>query len=157
TFGGEIRQLQIQVLPDRMAFYGLSIDEIVAAARKSTGVRGSGFIETDNQRITLRTEGQSLTAAALAETVVAQRGALSVRLRDIANVVDGPAPKVGDGQINGEPGVILGVHGQYGANTVDVTRRVEAVIAQLKPMLDAEKITLHPALFRPANFIQTSI
>jgi len=157
TFGGDIRQLQIQLLPDRMMFYGLSIDEVVAAARKSTGVRGAGFIETDNQRITLSTEGQSLSAAALSEAVVSQRGTLSVRLGDIANVVDGPEPKLGDAQVMGRPGVILNVHGQYGANTPDVTRAVEAALAQLRPALDAEQITLHPALFRPANFIETSI
>ncbi|WP_116808525.1 efflux RND transporter permease subunit [Steroidobacter cummioxidans] len=157
TFGGEVRQLQIQVLPDRMMLYGLSIDDIVAAAGKSTGVRGAGFIETDNQRITLRTEGQSLTAAALAEAVVARRGNISVRLRDIANVVDGPEPKLGDAQVMGQPGIVLGIHGQYGANTRDVTHAVETAIAQLRPMLDAERITLHPALFRPVNFIETSI
>ncbi len=157
TFGGEIRQLQIQLLPDRMMLYGLSLDEIVAAASKSTGVRGAGFIETENQRITLRTEGQSLSAPALAEAVVAERGAISVRLRDIANVVDGPEPKLGDALVMGQPGVILNIHGQYGANTRDVTHAVEAALAQMGPMLNAERIVLHPTLFRPANFIETSI
>ncbi|WP_129774571.1 efflux RND transporter permease subunit [Peristeroidobacter soli] len=157
TFGGEIRQLQIQLLPDRMMLYGLSIDEVVAAASRSTGVRGAGFIETDNQRITLRTEGQSLSAAALAEAVVAQHGTTSVRLRDVANVVDGPEPKIGDALVMGQPGVIMNIHGQYGANTRDVTIAVEAALAQLRPILNAERVTLHPALFRPANFIETSI
>jgi CzcA family heavy metal efflux pump len=157
TFGGEIRQLQIQLLPERMMLHGLSIDEVVAAASKSTGVRGAGFIETDNQRITLRTEGQSLSASALGEAVVAQRGTISVRLRDIANVVDGPEPKIGDALVMGQPGVIMNIHGQYGANTRDVTLAVEAALARLRPILEAEQITLHPALFRPANFIETSI
>lgn len=157
VFGGEVRQLQIQVRPARMTFHGLSIDDVVAAARRSTGVRGAGFIETENQRVTIRTEGQSLTPAALAEALVVQRGAVGVRLKDVANVVDGPEPKLGDALVMGRPGVLLGIHGQYGTNTRDVTSAAELALAGLEPMLTAEKITLYPSLFRPANFIETSI
>ena len=157
TFGGEVRQLQIQMLPDRLVLYGLSVDDVVTAARKSTGVRGAGFIENDNQRVTVRTEGQSLTAAALSEAVVVRRGAISVRLRDVAHVVDGPEPKLGDAQVMGEPGVVIGIHGQFGANTLEVTRAVELALKELAPALQAEQITLHSALFRPANFIEASI
>src|SRR6266480_5939955 len=61
VFGGEVRQLQIQVKPDRLIAYGLSIQEVQAAAREATGVRGAGFIETSAQRLVIQTEGQSLT------------------------------------------------------------------------------------------------
>src|SRR5438045_2652411 len=61
VFGGEVRQLQIQVLPERLLGYNLSISDVLAAARVSTGVLGAGFVETKNQRITLQTEGQALT------------------------------------------------------------------------------------------------
>ena len=64
VFGGQVRQLQIQVRPDRLVAYGLGIDDVVDAARKATGVRGAGFIETPNQRVVVRTEGQSPGPAA---------------------------------------------------------------------------------------------
>src|SRR2546429_955074 len=64
SFGGEVRQLQIQVLPERLPAHGLALSDALAAARLSTGVIGSGFIETSNQRITLQTQGQSLTPEA---------------------------------------------------------------------------------------------
>src|ERR1043165_5479273 len=70
TFGGEVRQLQIQVLPERLLAYDLAISDVLAAARVSTGVIGAGFIETRNQRITLQTEGQALTPDILGEVVV---------------------------------------------------------------------------------------
>src|SRR6267154_2624980 len=96
TFGGEVRQLQIQVLPERLLAYDLALSDVLAAARVSTGVMGAGFIETANQRITLQTEGQALTPEVLGEVVVGHTNGLSVRLKDVARVVEAPEPKFGD-------------------------------------------------------------
>jgi CzcA family heavy metal efflux pump len=151
-FGGEVRQIQIQVAPDRLAALGLTLDEVAAAARRSTGVRGAGFVETETQRVVLRTEGQSLTPARLADALVRA----DVRLRDVARVVDAPEPKVGDAAIEGRPGVILVVSGQLGENTETVTRSTERALAELAPVLEAQAIELS-TLFRPATFVQTAI
>ncbi|MGH8239708.1 MAG: efflux RND transporter permease subunit, partial [Steroidobacteraceae bacterium] len=156
-FGGEVRQLQIQFRTDRLLAYDLALDDVLTATRNATGVRGAGFIEDDNQRITIRTQGQSTSPAQLGETVLAHRQGVSVRLKDVASVVDGPQPALGAGLVNGQPGIVMNVHSQFGANTLDVTRAVEAALEDLKPQLAAESITLYPALFRPANFITASI
>lgn len=157
VFGGEVRQLQVQVRPDRLLAFGLAIDDVLEAARNATGVRGAGFIETDAQRIVLRTEGQALTPEQLGEVVLAHRNGVAVRLKDVASVLEGPEPKLGDASIGGQPGVILVVSSQYGANTLEVTKLVETALAEMKPAFEAEGITVHPALFRPANFIVTAI
>lgn len=155
--GGEVRQLQVQVRPERLIAYHLAIQDVLAAAKEATGVRGAGFVETDAQRIVLRTEGQTLTPEQLGEVVLAHHNGASVRLKDVAHVVEGPESKVGDVSIAGQPGVILVVSSQYGANTLDVTRAVENALAEMKPAFDAEGITVRPALFRPANFIAAAI
>ena len=157
VFGGEVRQIQVQVRPERLIGYGLSLDDVLAAARKATGVRGAGFVETDAQRIVLRTEGQLLTPDRLGEVVLAHRGGSVVRLRDAAHVVEAPEPKVGEAAINGRPGVLLVVSSQFGENTEEVTAAAERALDELKPAFQAERITLHPALFRPASFVQTAI
>src|SRR6266700_2155751 len=82
TFGGEVRQLQIQVVPERLRAYDLALSDVLAAARVSTGVMGAGFVETSNQRITIQTEGQALTPAILGEVVIAHTNGSSVRLKD---------------------------------------------------------------------------
>jgi CzcA family heavy metal efflux pump len=156
-FGGEVRQLQVQLRPDRLAAYDLAIGDVIAAARGATGVRGAGFVETAAQRIPIQTEGQSLTSEALGEVVVAQHGGAAVRLKDVARVVEGAEPKLGDGAINGVPGIVLLVWAQFGANTLEVTGAVERALEELKPALVSAGITLHPRLFRPATFIETSI
>ena len=157
VFGGEVRQLQIQVLPDRLAAFDLSINDVLAAARASTGVRGAGFVENAAQRIVLQTQGQALTAGDLGEVALARHHGVTLRIKDVARVVDGAEPKVGDAAIDGQPGVIFMISSQYGANTLEVTAALEKALAEMRPAIAAEGMALHDRIFRPANFIETSI
>ena len=105
VFGGELRSIQIQVHPDQLIRYGLGLNDVLTAARKATGVRGAGFIDTDNQRIVFQTEGQSLKAANIARTVLFSNGGSSVTLGNVAEVVDAPEPPIGGAAIHpGEAG-----------------------------------------------------
>ena len=156
-FGGDIRQLQIQLHPDRLAANGLSLSDVTAAARNATGLRGAGFIETDAQRIVLQTEGQSLTPEELGEVVLSSKNNRTIRMKDVAFVTNGAEPKIGDATISGKQGVMIHISGQYGANTVEVTKAIEAALDELKPAIAAQKITLYGDLFRPANFITEAI
>ncbi len=157
VFGGDVRSLQVQVHPDQLIRYDIGLNEVLAAARIATGVRGAGFMDSPNQRILFQTEGQSLTVAELARTVVLQRGAAVVTLGNVADVVDAPEPPVGAGAVQGKPGVVLNVEEQYGADTVAVTKAVEATLEDLRGPLQDQGITLHTDLFRPANFIATAL
>jgi CzcA family heavy metal efflux pump len=156
-YGGEVRQIQVQGKPERLLSYGLMIQDLVAAARESTGIRGSGFVENENQRVVLQTEGQSLTPEELGQAVFGYRDGASVRLKDVARVVDGPEPMAGAALIQGQPGVVLIVSSQYGANTMEVGQAAERALQELRPTFDAEGITFHPALFRATDFINTAI
>jgi CzcA family heavy metal efflux pump len=157
VFGGDVRQLQIQIRPDRLIQYRLGIEEIVAAAQRATGVRGAGFIDNDNQRIVIRAEGQSLTAGQLAETVLAHHNGASVTLGDVARVIEAPAPPISAAGVMGQSGVIVNVWAQYGANTVETDRMIQQALDELRPVLSAQEVVLHPDLFRAANFIQAAI
>ncbi len=156
-FGGDIRQFQVQVWPDRLRAHGVSLDDVLAAARQATGVRGAGYVETSNQRIVLRTTAPGLTPALLGTVVLAPRTGLSVRLQDVADVVEAPAPKYGEAQLQGRAGVVLLVYAQYQANTMVVTRALEAALAAMRPALAAEQVELDARLFRPATFIEMSL
>lgn len=156
TYGGDVKSLQVQVRPDDLIRFKVGINDVLNAARKATGVLGAGFVDTVNQRITLETRGQSLTPEQLARAVLLHERGASVLLGDVANVVAAPVPPIGAALINGKPGVMLMISQQYGANTREVTTRVEAALGDLRPALEREKIQLHPDLFRPANFIDTA-
>src|SRR5438105_15919968 len=99
--GGDVRQIQFQFDPQRLVQYGLSVEDVIAAARQATGVRGAGFVDTPNQRIVLQTEGQSLTAAQLTRTVLVHHNGANVLLGDVGRVKDAPAPPIGPAATGG--------------------------------------------------------
>jgi len=156
-YGGGVRELQVQVKPRRLLAYGLSIEQVLAATRRATGVEGAGFFENANQRIVIRTEGQALTPAQLGEAVVAASAGTSVRLRDLARVQWAARPLTGDAAIRGKPGVILVLSSQYGANTLEVTRRTQAALRDLAPVLAARGVSLFPGLFRATDFLHVAL
>jgi CzcA family heavy metal efflux pump len=158
TFGGDVRQLQIQVHPEALVMHGVGLTDVLAAARGASGVRGGGFIETGNQRIVVQTEGQLTSPEEIGDVVVAtSTNGVPVRLRDVATVAYGAEPKFGDALVMGKPGVLLTMSSQYGANTMEVTRLLEAAIEDLKPLLAREGVTLFPRMHRPATFIEVSL
>lgn len=157
VFGGEVKEFQIQINPEKLTLYNLSIQDVVTAAKKSTGVRGAGFIENKNQRIIINTEGQSITPNQLGQAVLVHKNGQTIRLSDVSEIVEGPKPSISASAINGKTGIYLSVQGQLGANTHGVTQDLEKAIKQIKPSLEAENVTLHEGLFRPANFIETAI
>jgi CzcA family heavy metal efflux pump len=157
VFGGEVQQYQIQFLAEQLIQHNVSFDEVLAAARQATGVMGTGFIDTHNQRMVLQTNGQAIVLDQLASTVVLHQNGANLTLGQIARVVRGPEPPFGAGAINGHPGVVMMVQAQYGANTLQVTDAVQKALNSLRPDLEGEGVTLEPNLFRPANFVETAL
>lgn len=157
VFGGDVRQWQIQVDQSKLRQAGLSLEEVVGAARNATGMAGTGFIKTPNQHIIIQAEAQPSAIAEVGKLIVAYSDGQAIRLSDVSRVVEGAAPSIGAAAIDAVPGVFLMVQGQLGANTHAVTRDLESALEELKPLLAAEKVTLHPRLFRPANFIETAV
>ncbi|TAM18725.1 MAG: efflux RND transporter permease subunit [Pandoraea sp.] len=157
VFGGETRQMQIQVDPARLISHGLSVQDVIAAARQATGVRGAGFIENSNQRIAINADGQITTPQKLAGVVLRSSNGAAVRLGDVANVTWGDAPAVGAASIMGKPGVMVVMESQYGTNTMAVTREIEKTLAGLKPALARQGVDVNANVFRPANFIEAAV
>ena len=156
-FGEEARQIQLQFSPERLIRYGLALDDLIAAARQATGIRGAGFVDTPNQRIVLLSRGQSVTPQQISRTVLVHRNGANVKLGDVCTVVDAPAPPIGGASIGGQPGVILMISTQYGANTLEVTRGLDEALAELRPTLATQGIVVHADVFRPADFIETAL
>lgn len=157
VFGGQVRQFQIQIDPDKLIRYQLNINDVVLAAQKATGVSGAGYIQNNNQRIIINTQGQATDVKTLAKATLFHKNGVTIQLGDIGRVVEGPAPSISAAAINEEIGIYLSVQGQLGANTHAVTLAIESALQELKPNLQAQHVTLHEGLFRPANFIETAI
>jgi CzcA family heavy metal efflux pump len=157
TYGGEVLQYHIDFNLKRLNAYGISFKEAVDGAKTASGIRGAGFIETANQRLVLKTEGQTVSLNALGEAVIRRSQGMSVRLKDVATIRKGAQPKLGDSEILGKPGVVIQVSDQYGANTLEVTKRLDEALGEFGPIFKQQGINFKPNLFRPASFIDTAI
>lgn len=157
VFGGQVRQFQIQIDPDKLIRYQLNINDVVLAAKKATGVAGAGYIQNNNQRIIINTQGQATDVKTLAKATLSHKNGVTIQLGDVARIVEGATPSISAASINEEIGIYLSVQGQLGANTHAVTLAIESALQAIKPSLQAQHVTLHEGLFRPANFIETAI
>ena len=156
-FGGLVKQILIEIIPDKLFFHNVTISDIVRAAEKSTGVVGAGFIENKNQRIIINTEGQSRTIEELELTAVVNSQGKKITIKDVAHVRIGSSPSISSASINGKEGVYLSVQGQLNSDTYKLTKQIETALESLEPILLKEQVILIPDLFKPANFINASI
>jgi CzcA family heavy metal efflux pump len=157
VFGGDVKQIQVQPRPEKLIQYGLSLNDVVVAAQKATGVLGSGFIENSNQRLIIQSQAQSSTPAQIAATVLLRHNGATATLGQVADVVEGAAPPFGAASVEGQTGVVMVISGQYGSNTADVTTRVDTALAELDPALRQQGIVMRSDLFKPANFIDIAV
>ncbi len=157
VFGGEIKQLQIQIDPGRLFRFNLSVSEVVEAVKQAGRLQGSGFIENSNQRHTLTLSPINQTPEQLAQIIVKSNANQSLSLGEVATIAYGPEPPIGAAQIMGSPGIVMMVIGQYGANTLTVSKAVEAVLTEFDSLFAQQNIRFYPHLFRPADYIETSV
>ncbi len=156
-FGGDVRERQIWVDPARLEAAGVSLDELFEATRRGTQITGGGYLETPTQRIVLQAQAPGASVAALAQSVIGTPGGVPLRIGDVAEVRDGAAPRFGDAIIGGKPGILVETSTQFGANTLEVTRALEHRLEALAPSLEQQGVKYHPALLRPASFIESAI
>ena len=156
-FGGDACERQLWIDPAKLDAAALTLEEVAEAARRGTQMTGGGYLETPTQRIVLQVQAPGGTLEALRQTVIATRGGVPLRIADVAEVRDGAAPRFGDAIIDGRPGILVETSTQYGANTLDVTRDLEHRLQVLAPALAQRGVQYHPALLRPASFIESAI
>ncbi|MBP9199401.1 MAG: efflux RND transporter permease subunit [Gemmatimonadales bacterium] len=154
--GGEVKQYQVLADPARMFAAGVTLGEVVEAARNSNANASGGVFMAQGQEYVIRGLGRVQGVEDIARTVVAVRGGRPVLLGQVAEVAVGAAPRYGDGSVNATPGVVLAVQKQPGANTLELTARIEAELASVQQTLPAG-MTIHTELFRQADFIEVAI
>lgn len=156
-FGGQVRERRVEVDPLRLAAAGLGLDAVIDAIAAATGQAGGGYVETAIQRLVVQVRPPAAEASALAAALVDVTDGVPRRLADVATVVDGAQPLFGDATIAGKPGILVETSSQFGANTLEATRALEARLDALAPALAAQGVDYHPALLRPASFVENAI
>jgi HME family heavy-metal exporter len=154
--GGEVRQFQVQPNTTRMAELGISHEQLTGALKGYSANTSGGFLELNGREYLIRHLGRTSRLDDLKNLALTARHGQPVLLRQIADVTFAPAIKRGDAGFEGKPAVILGIQKQPTADTIHLTRSIEAALEDLKKSLpagmEAPKVT-----FRQASFIESSI
>ena len=156
-FGSRPEQLQVQFSPGRLIALHTGLNQLTAAAAAASAVRGAGVVNTPNQQLLLMSHGQATTPAALAGSLFLRRDHRSVTLGEVARVAEGSPPPIGSGRVGTQPGLVLVIGSQYGANTLAVTRGLDRALAALAPVLKRDGIAVQPDGLRPASFIDAAL
>jgi CzcA family heavy metal efflux pump len=154
--GGETKQFQVILTPARLAAYGIAVDEVIKALSRSNENISAGFYAEGGQEFLIHGLGRVQSPADIAETLVAMRGDEPVLVKHIAEVRIGPALKRGAGAANGRPAVVIGIQKQPTANTLSLTRSIDAVLADIQTSLP-EGMHIETHVFRQADFIGLAI
>jgi CzcA family heavy metal efflux pump len=154
-WGDYDKQFQVLVDPDRLRAHGITLNTVMLAVGNSVEPVSGGFIDTPNQRLAIRHTSAVQNPEDLMNTVVVHRNGAPLLLGDVADVKIGSPPPIGDAIINDVPGILLIVEKQPWANTLEVTRGVEAAMEQLAPALP--DVDVDTKIFRPATFIERAI
>jgi len=135
TMGGFRREIHVTPDPSRLRSLGITQDDVVEALRDNNQNLGAGYIERNGQQFLVRVPGQVADTAQIADIVVARRGGVPVRVRDVAQVIEGAALRDGAASQNGHE-VVLGIVVMLiGSNSRDVAQAVSAKLADAQRSL----------------------
>ena len=154
--GGEVRRFQVQPDTERMAELGVTLADLSSALRGFSANTSGGFLERNGREYLIRHLGRTTELSHLQDVVVGSRNGQPVLLRQVADVGFAPAVKRGDAGFEGRPAVILGIHKQPSADTLALTRSIEAALADMKGSLPAGMAEPR-VTFRQASFIEASV
>ena len=157
VLGGELKEYQIQLDPERMRHYGVSMGEAMSATRDmNLNANGGVLYEYGNEYI-VRGVLSTDKAVQLGKAVVKSINGVPVLLEDIADVAIGPkAPKLGTASERGKPAVLLTVTKQPATSTLELTDKLEASLKDLQKNLPAD-VKVSTDIFRQSRFIESSI
>ena len=156
VMGGQLKQFQVLTSPSRLAQYGVTLDELTRAVQKANVVTGGGFLLEKNEESLIRIVGRATSLADIEDTVVRHDRPLSITVRQVADVRIGGPVRRGTGSIGGEPAVILSVQKQPGADSLQLTERIEHVLQEIQTTLPAD-VKINSDIFKQANFIEAAI
>ena len=154
--GGDYKQYQVLADAVKMQLYGVTMEELEAAAASMSVNVGAGVLRDFGNEYNLRGMGRSNNVEELGNTLVKMNGDTPVRIADVAEVVIAPAVRQGYASQNGAPAVILSISKQPGINTLSVTENVERNVAAIAKSLPAD-VRLDTRIFRQADYIQASV
>lgn len=156
SIGGDIKQYQVRLDPQRMLAYRVSLEDVRSALDSANINVPGAFVYRGAEELVVTGQGRVVTLEDLRQTIIRVRGGVPITLANIADVALGGEIKRGDGAFGDKLAVIGTISKIYGADTVTTTAKVEQALASIKKDLPAG-VQIDTQVFRQANFIESAI
>ncbi len=132
VYGAQKYAVRVQVDPEKMAAYGVGIDDVQKAISQGNTNLPAGRLEGANQGFTLKSDGQLLDAAAYRPLIVAYKGGVPVRLDQVGNAIDDVENNKSAAWFDATRGIMLAIQKQPGTNTMDVAGHIADLMPELQ-------------------------
>lgn len=156
VIGGEYKQYQILASPQKMNYYNVTLNELLKASEGANGNSSGGFMNEYNNEYIVKGIGRTNEIQALGKSVIKMQNGNPIKIEDVAEIKIGASLKIGDGSLKGEPAVIMTVMKQPSTNTLELTKTIDASIADIQKNLPKD-VHINTKIFRQADFINASI
>lgn len=140
--GAREREIEILVDPARLELYGLTVQEVATTVGAQSLDLPAGYTTQGAQELTIKTKGEVRTVAEIGQLIVPTGPGSSVRLTDVATIVDGLDDARSASSLAGSSAIALVIRKQSGANTVEVATLVREEVEKLRPQVVAAGATI---------------
>ncbi len=155
VYGGDIKQYQILLNPNKLKEYNIGLNEVVKAVEESNVIVGGGYLLQGDREYLIRGLGRVQSKDDLRESVISEKNGVPVYLKDVANIKIGAAFKRSGGSVDGREAVYISISKQPWSNTVELNKKVESVLNSLKTSLPSDIKIIKT--FSQADFVNISI
>lgn len=157
AIGGELPEYQVNVHPDALRLYGLTVEDVTRAAGEAHSTASAGYLpNVQGVEIPLRQMAQVRSPQDIKDTVLKYVDGSPVTIGQVADVALGPAPPRGTGGSKGYPAVVVGVKKAPFTNTLEITRNIDKMLDEFQGTLPAG-VELDRHVMRQSEFINLSV
>ena len=157
VLGGDIKEYQVLIHPEKMKHYGVTLGEVMAVTRGMNQNTNGGVIYEYGNEYIVRGVVSTEDVGEMARSVIKTAGGVPVTLGDVADVkIGAQQPKLGLASEKGKPAVLVTVTKQPDTGTLELTARIEEALKDVQKNLPAD-VKLSTDTFRQARFIESSI
>ena len=157
VLGGDIKEYQVLLHPERMKHYGVTLGEVMEVTRGMNQNTNGGVIYEYGNEYIVRGVVSTEEVQEMARAVIKTVGGAPVTLEDIADVrIGAQQPKLGTASEKGKPAVLITVTKQPHTGTIELTEKLEAALHDLQKNLPPD-VRVSTDTFRQSRFIENSI
>jgi CzcA family heavy metal efflux pump len=154
--GGGKKQYQVRVDPEKLQQFSVTLDQVLFAVKASNKNFSGGFVREYSNEYTIRGIGRAYSIEDIEQSVVTERGNQPILIGDVATVEIAAAEKIGEASVDAEPAVIISIQKQPGANTLELTDKIDETLSEIEASLPSG-FSINTHLFRQADFIDLAI